>query len=110
VFPYYVDGWEAQASRGGGLLSTMHVDEQGYPIHGHLAWADAGWWTRQFEQAGFARDVEIEHAFHAKYGEYMKKRSPARRAFFVFGKPASAARRPEILRRIAAARSIDQIS
>jgi hypothetical protein len=110
VFPYYVDGWEAQASRGGGLLSTMHVDEQGYPIHGHLAWADAGWWTRQFEQAGFARDVEIEHAFHAKYGEYMKKRSPARRAFFVFGKPASAGRRPEILRRIAAARSIDQIS
>jgi Domain of unknown function (DUF4214)/Methyltransferase domain len=108
VFPYYVNGWEAQAARGG-LLSTMHVDELGYPIHGHLAWADAAWWTKSFEQAGFTRDVEIERAFHAKYGEYMKKRSPARRAFFVFGKPASAARRSEIVRRITGGRSIDQI-
>jgi hypothetical protein len=109
VFPYYVDGWEAQAARSGGLLSTLHVDEQGYPIHGHLTWADAGWWTRRFEQAGFARELAIERAFHAKYGEYMKKRSPARRAFFVFGKPASAPRRADIVRRVAAGRSIDQI-
>jgi hypothetical protein len=109
VFPYYIDGWEMQAARSGGLLSTFHVDEQGYPIHGHLAWADAGWWTRRFEQAGFTRDVEIERAFHARYGEYMKKRSPARRALFVFGKPAAAARRPEIIRWIAAARSVERI-
>ena len=109
VFPYYIDGWEAQAARSGGLLSTLHVDEQGYPIHGHLTWADASRWTRRFEQAGFAREVEIEQAFHAKYGDYMKKRSPARRAFFVFGKRACGVRRSEILRRIAGARSIDQI-
>jgi hypothetical protein len=100
VFPFYVDGWEQQA-RDGGLLHTLHVEETGYPIHGHLTWATAPWWVRRFEAAGFMRDVEIERAFHRKYDGYMIKRSPARRAYFVFGKPGSAARRAEILERIA---------
>ena len=86
---------------GGAAVARLHVDEQGYPIHGHLAWADAGWWTRQFEQAGFTREVEIERAFHRKYDGYMEKRSPARRAYFVFGKKESAARAgPRCLSRI----------
>jgi hypothetical protein len=100
VFPFYVDGWEEQA-RVGGLLRTLHTDETGYPIHGHLTWATAPWWVRRFEAAGFVRDVDVERALHRKYDGYMTKRSPARRAYFVFGKPAAAARRAEILRRIA---------
>jgi hypothetical protein len=100
VFPFYVDGWEEQA-RAGGLLRTLHTDETGYPIHGHLTWATAEWWVRRFEAAGFVRDVDVERALHRKYDGYMTKRSPARRAYFVFGKPAAAARRAEILRRIA---------
>jgi len=100
VFPFYVDGWSDDAAAGRPLRS-MHTDDLGYPIHGHLVWADAAWWTRQFEKAGFARDEEIERALHRKYGAYMEKRSPARRAFFVFGKRASAARRAAILHRIA---------
>jgi len=44
---------------------------------------------------------EIERAFHRKYDGYMTKRSPARCAYFVFGRPASAARRSAILARIA---------
>lgn len=100
VFPFYVDAWEAQA-RDGGLLRSLHVEETGYPIHGHLAWATAPWWVRRFEAAGFTRDVEVERALHRKYDGYMAKRSPARCAYFVFGKPGAAARRPEILRRIA---------
>jgi Domain of unknown function (DUF4214)/Methyltransferase domain len=99
VFPFYVDGWKEDAAAGR-PFARLHADEQGYPIHGHLVWADAAWWTARFEAAGFTRDVEIERAFHRKYGAYMEKRSPARRAFFVFGKPASAARRPAILARI----------
>ena len=78
------------------------MDDAGYPIHGHLAWGDAAWWTRQFEQAGFTREVEIERAFHRKYDGYMEKRSPARRAYFVFGKKASARRRAAVVARIAA--------
>ena len=99
VFPFYVDGWEQEAASGG-LLRTLHVEETGYPIHGHLTWANAPWWVRRFEAAGFTRDVEIERAFHRKYDGYMTKRSPARRAYFVFGKPGASARRAEILRRI----------
>ena len=104
VFPFYVDGWADDAAAGRPLRS-IHVDEAGYPIHGHLAWGDAAWWTRQFEQAGFTREVEIERAFHRKYDSYMEKRSPARRAYFVFGKPASAARRAAVIDRITAAPS-----
>jgi hypothetical protein len=99
VFPFYVEGWQEDAAAGK-PLSRLHADEQGYPIHGHLVWADAAWWTARFARAGFTREVEIERAFHAKYDAYMEKRSPARRAFFVFGKPSSAARRAGVLARI----------
>jgi hypothetical protein len=57
----------------------------------------------RFEAAGFVRDVEVERAFHRKYDGYMTKRSPARGAYFVFGKPASATRRAAILSRISEA-------
>ncbi len=100
VFPFYVDGW-AEDGAAGRPLRSIHVDDAGYPIHGHLAWGDAAWWTRQFEQAGFTREHEIERAFHRKYDGYMEKRSPARRAYFVFGKKASARRRADVVSRIA---------
>jgi len=99
VFPLYVDGWKEDAAAGK-PFARLHADEQGYPIHGHLIWADAAWWSAQFERAGFTREVEIERALHRKYDGYVEKRSPARKAFFVFGKPASAARRAAILERI----------
>lgn len=99
VFPLYVDGWKDDAAAGK-PFARLHADEQGYPIHGHLIWADAAWWSAQFERAGFTREVEIERALHRKYDGYVEKRSPARKAFFVFGKPASAARRAAILERI----------
>ena len=104
VFPFYVEGWPDDAAAGRPLRS-IHVDEAGYPIHGHLAWGDAAWWTRQFERAGFIRELEIERAFHRKYDAYMEKRSPARRAYFVFGKPGAAVRRTAVIQRITAERS-----
>jgi uncharacterized protein DUF4214/methyltransferase family protein len=99
VFPFYVDGWKEDAAAGK-PFARLHVDEEGYPIHGHLTWADAAWWSGRFERAGFTRDVEIERALHRKYDGYLEKRSPARRAFFVFGKPASTARRADVINRI----------
>jgi hypothetical protein len=102
VFPFYLDAWQQEAADGqGGLLRTLHTEESGYPLHGHLTWATASWWVRRFEAAGFSRDLDIERAFHRKYDGYMTRRSPARGAYFVFGKPASASRRGEILARIA---------
>jgi len=99
VFPFYLDAWTAEARHG--LLRSLHVEETGYPIHGHLTWATAAWWVDRFAAAGFTRDTEIERAFHRKYDGYMRKRSPARCAYFVFGKPNAPTRRPDILRRIA---------
>lgn len=99
VFPFYVDGW-AEDAVAGRKFRSIHVDEEGYPIHGHLAWGDAGWWTKRFEEAGFTRDEVVERAFHAKYDGYMEKRSPARRAYFVFAKKATAARRAAVVERI----------
>jgi hypothetical protein len=99
VFPLYVDGWQQEADAGR-PFSALHVDENGYPVHGHLTWADARWWVRQFEAPGFRREMSIEQALHAKYDGYMTKRSPARRAFFVFGKEMADAQRAAVIDRI----------
>ena len=101
VFPYYIDGWEADAAAGR-PFSRLHVDSKGYPIHGHLTWADVRWWADRFERAGFSREPEIEERFHAKYDDYMTRITPARRAYYVFTKAASAQDRLGIIDRIAA--------
>ena len=100
VFPLYVDGWEADAAAGR-PFTRLHVDARGYPLHGHLAWADARWWVGRFEAAGFTRETDVERALHAKYDGYMERTTPARRAFFVFARQASAAARADTIARIA---------
>lgn len=98
VFPFYVEGW-AEDAAAGRLFSSMHVDDRGYPVHGHLTWADARWWASRFEAAGLSREVEIERALHRKYDIFMTRRAPARRAFFVFGRNVSRERRAAVLNR-----------
>jgi SAM-dependent methyltransferase len=83
VFPYYLRGWDTDAATGR-CFRTLHVDDDGYPLHGHLVWADTRWWVEQFETAGFIRAPSVEAALHRKYDEYMKTESPARRSFYVF--------------------------
>jgi hypothetical protein len=99
VFPLYLDSWQREAAHGL-PFSTIHVDERGYPIHGHLVWADSAWWVRQFEAHGFAREIDIERALHGKYDKYMESRSPARRAFYVFSKTPDLTRRANVIGRI----------
>ena len=48
-------------------FATIHVDDLGYPIHGHLAWASASWWVGQFQAAGFERELAVERALHTRY-------------------------------------------
>jgi hypothetical protein len=100
VFPLYIEQWERDAAAGR-PFSTVHVDEFGYPIHGHLTWADARWWCGHFERHGLHREIDIERALHARYDAYMQRRSPARRAFFVFARRLSIDRRERVMRRIA---------
>jgi hypothetical protein len=104
VFPLYVDAWQEDAAEGR-AFSTIHVDELGYPIHGHLTWGDADWWVKRFEAVGLERQIAVERALHLKYDAYMEKRSPARRAYFVFAKQASLQERESVARRIAATSS-----
>ena len=103
IFPLYVDGWDGDAAAGR-PFSTLHVDHLGYPIHGHLIWADARWWQSRFEAHGLRRDVEIERALHAKYDPYLRPRTPARVSYFVFSRGAAPSR-DAIVKRIAAERS-----
>ena len=104
VFPPYLERWEQDAAAGR-PFSTLHVDDLGYPIHGHLTWADATWWRECFERRGFRREIEIERALHAKYDRHMKLRSPARCAYFVFAKGEPGSRREDVIRQITAGRS-----
>jgi uncharacterized protein DUF4214/methyltransferase family protein len=99
VFPFYVDGWAEEAAAGH-KFSTFHVDELGYPLHGHLIWADARWWVAQFEACGFRRQPDIERALHGKYDAYMKEKSPARLAYFVFSREPQPAQTAAIAERI----------
>jgi SAM-dependent methyltransferase len=49
----------------------LQVDTEGNPIEGHLTIASFGWWTKQFEAAGFERCGEIERRIHphlARFG------------------------------------------
>lgn len=100
VFPYYIDGWETDAAAGR-RFARLHADPLGYPLHGHLTWADARWWVERFAAAGFTRETDIEHALHAKYDAYMERITPARRAYFVFAGRPSAERRAAVIERIA---------
>ena len=102
VFPLYVDSWAAE-SAAGGPFSRLHVDELGYPIHGHLVWADCRWWVGQFEAQGFQREAGIEAAVHQKWDGYFDTRSPARKALFVFSKQATPGRDEAVIGRIRAA-------
>ena len=74
IFSYYLPGW-TDDSRDGRCFRRIHVDDAGYPINGHLIWADTRWWVQQFELAGFYRRKEIERAIQEKYGAYLGARA-----------------------------------
>ena len=87
VFPLYLREWEKERSDSS-PFRTLHVDELGYPIHGHLIWADTAWWVRQFEEVGLVREAEVERAIHQKYDAYWEVRARARQSFYVFSRKA----------------------
>ena len=99
VFPLYLQDWK-EPGPPGRLFQTLHVDESGYPRHGHLIWADSPWWVTQFEKAGLVREKEIEKALHQKYDPYFDRKAPARKSFYVFSKMGDPLRNQEIIETI----------
>lgn len=87
VFPVYIGAWAADSDRGE-HFRTLHTDELGYPMNGHLIWAMSEWWVRQFEAVGLRREAGIEAALHARYDDYLSEVAPARVSFYVFSKQA----------------------
>jgi hypothetical protein len=78
---------------------TLHCDDLGYPLNGHLIWGRTDWWVAQFEAVGLRRQPDIEAALHGRYDDYLARATPARRSFYVFAKDTQ----PAEIRRIAAA-------
>jgi SAM-dependent methyltransferase len=66
------------------LFHRVHVDDRGYPLHGHLVWATWDWWVDRFAAAGLTRRPVIEDALHARYREHWAANTPARQSLFVF--------------------------
>jgi hypothetical protein len=87
VFPLYIAEWQQDILHRKNF-SAIHVDQAGYPVNGHLIWADSSWWVAQFAKHGFLREKAIEKAFHEKYDNYMQKASIARKSYYVFSKKA----------------------
>jgi hypothetical protein len=99
LFPFYLEAWGKDASESR-PFQTLHADEWGYPLNGHLIWADSFWWVHQMERPGFIREEEIEQALHQKYDAYLEARAPARKAFYVFSKKADQGKNRRIIETI----------
>lgn len=83
IFPRYLPEWDDDAAAGR-PFQFLHAGHDGYPISGHLIWAESSWWVQQFSNADLIRRPEIERALHRKYDAYMRVHSPARRSFYIF--------------------------
>jgi SAM-dependent methyltransferase len=63
-------------------------DDNGWPAHGHLVWASAGWWERKFRDHGLDRDTEIEQAIHQNLATFFDQ-AGGRRSLFVLRRAAN---------------------
>jgi SAM-dependent methyltransferase len=85
VFPMYLRDWYGDIAKER-PFHLLHADGKGYPLNGHLIWADSRWWVTQFEQHGLRREEAIERAVHQRYDRFFDGYAPARKAFYVFAK------------------------
>ena len=104
VFPIYIASWVGDWERGS-YFQTLHTDDLGYPLNGHLIWAHSDWWVEQFEKVGLRRETAIEQALHARYDAYLERATPARKSFYVFAKDAATVEVERIASAISAATS-----
>jgi SAM-dependent methyltransferase len=99
VFPLYVDSWHQDGDAGHPFME-IHVDDEGYPMNGHLIWALSSWWQSQFEQAGLDREYEIERALHHKYDAFFDTHARARKSLYVFSLECSQSDVAQTIQRI----------
>lgn len=85
IFPMYLRDWYGDVALDRSFR-LLHADGNGYPLNGHLIWADSRWWVTQFERHGLRREEGIERAVHERYDHFFDGYAMARKAFFVFAK------------------------
>jgi SAM-dependent methyltransferase len=90
VHTYWLEEWREEERRAQ-LWRHFPCDQRGYPLMGHLVWADSVWWENLFERHGLKRLETVERALHAKFDDVMSY-SEARRSYFVLGKDKGDAR------------------
>lgn len=99
VFDLFLETWVRDRADGRNF-SMLQVDDDGYPMHGHLVWAATEWWQSRFEAVGFRREPEIERALHDTYDAALEQISLARKAYYVFSKQAPAAAVDSVVDRV----------
>ena len=85
IFPIYLRDWHGDVALDRNFR-LLHTDGKGYPLNGHLIWADSRWWVTQFERHGLRREEAIERAVHERYDHFFDGYATARKAFYVFSK------------------------
>jgi SAM-dependent methyltransferase len=63
-------------------------DHSGWPIHGHLVWANADWWEEKFRHHGLVRDEVIEQTIQLDLARFFEQ-AVGRRCLFVLRRPES---------------------
>jgi hypothetical protein len=99
IFPVYLRDWYVDLSAGQNFR-TIHVDDRGFPLHGHLIWADWLWWMSRFTAHGLRREDGLEQLVHARYDPLYNTLGKARQSFFVFSKGLPDTRRREVEEKI----------
>lgn len=94
-----LESWRRDADAGR-HFHALPVDDEGYPVLGHLVWADSDWWVRHFASAGLRREAEIERALHRRYDEFFLATYPGRYAFYVLSRDASARAVQSVVERV----------
>jgi SAM-dependent methyltransferase len=89
IFPMYLRDWYGDVALDRNFR-LLHADGNGYPLNGHLIWADSRWWVTQFARHGLHRKEGIERAVHERYDRFLDGYATARKAFYVFGKAGPA--------------------
>lgn len=82
IFQYYMADWDNQRD-GSSYFKQLHTDMHGYPVNGHLIWADTKWWAGLFERHGFERRTDTERQLHSQYEVRLVE---SRKSFYVFQK------------------------
>lgn len=80
-------------------FSFIPCDDHGFPLMGHLVWADSVWWESTFKANGFLRVRDLERLLHQHFDPIFEY-SHARRAFLLFAKELGDQRQRALISRM----------